>query len=640
MCGIFGKYSVDGVTKESLVSMSRTLIHRGPDEDGFYVDGSVGLGSRRLSIIDLDNGRQPIGNEDGTIFIILNGEIYNYRLLRRMLESRGHIFRTTTDTEVIIHLYEDEGIDCVKRLEGMFAFAIWDVHCKKLFLARDRLGQKPLYYYHRHGLFLFASEIKTILEANDFDPALNPLAMHHYLSLRFVPPPHTMFKGIYKVPAAHTLLYEKNHITLKHYWKLSYLPKFKISEDEALVNFDEILGDAVVSHLVSDVPVGALLSGGMDSSLVAALMSVRTNERILTFSVGVVEDDWNELPYARAVAERYNTDHHEVIVRPNLIEILPRLIWHLDEPSDPSATCKYFVAQAAAQHVKVVLGGDGGDEMLGGYDRYLGNQFMRYYCLLPKGLRTQISRRLMKWIPESFTYKSFTQKLRWLEQIAVASEDRRYASSVNFFRFDEQIKKRLYTPAIADQVSETDSLDYIASFFETAPVDNILDRMLYTDVMTQLAEHGLMIVDRTSMAVSLETRSPFLDNRLVEFCARLQPDLKIRKHRLRYIERKLALKYLPTNVVNRRKQGFGLPLGYWFKDSLGKTTEYLFSNSFMVEDGHLRRDALLSLLEEHRHQGIDHSHRLWMLLNLEIWYKIFIKRIGIEDTLESIRQPV
>ena len=640
MCGIFGQYAVDGVSRESLERMGEVLIHRGPDDVGFYAQGPIGIGNRRLSIIGLADGQQPISNEDRTIWVVFNGEIYNYRFLRNKLESQGHSFQTSTDTEVIVHLYEEEGLDCVQHLEGMFAFAIWDESHQRLFLARDRLGQKPLYYHYRPGLFLFASEIKAILEAKALEPVLDPVAMHHYLSLRYVPVPRTMFAGISKLPAAHTLTLEAGRLRLHRYWELRYAPKLKITKEEAVTALDEILGDAVESHLVSDVPIGALLSGGLDSGLIVALMSVRSGAAISTFSVGVTEKDWNELPYARSVARLYGTNHHEVIVRPNLVEILPSLIWHLDEPSDPSAACKYYVAQAAAEHVKVALGGDGGDEMLGGYDRYVGNRLVRYYCLLPKALRQQIARRLLSWIPDSFTYKSLAQKLRWLDQMANADEDQRYATSVNFFRFDEQIKRRLYTPQLADQVGGLDSIDYIASVFKSAPVDDLVDRMLYTDVMTQLAEHGLMIVDRTSMAFSLEVRSPFLDRRMAEFCASLPSDLKIRQHRIRYVQRQLARKYLPRAVARRRKQGFGLPLGYWFKGSLGETTADLFRDSSLAKDGYLSREGLLSVLEEHRQQGVDHSHRLWMLLNLEMWYRIFIRKDEMGDISERIRQPV
>jgi asparagine synthase (glutamine-hydrolysing) len=625
MCGIFGKVAADGVQRETLERMATVLRHRGPDDVGHYLADNVGLGNRRLSIIDLQGGHQPITNEERSLWLVYNGEIYNYAELRRQLEAQGHRFGSDTDTEVIVHLYEEQGPDCVHRLEGMFAFAVWDVRRKRLFLARDRLGQKPLYYHHRPGLFLFASEMKAILEDAGVSAAVDVTAMHDYLSLRFVPPPRTMFQGICKLPAAHTLLLEDGELRVERYWSLSYEPKLRISEAEALDTLDDLLGRAVESHLVADVPVGALLSGGLDSGLVVALLRTRTRRRPFTFSVGVTEEDWSELPFARAVAERYDTEHHETVVRPDLLSILPRLVWHLDEPSDPSAACKYYVAQAAARHVKVALGGDGGDEMMGGYDRYVGNRLMRYYCLLPRGLRRQISRRLTAWVPDSFAYKSLAQKLRWLDQLATDGEDQRYAASVNFFRFDEATKRRFYTSRVEAQIARAESLDYIASVFQQAPLEDLVDRMLYTDVMTQLPEHGCMIVDRTSMAFSIESRSPFLDRQVAEFSAALPSSLKVRGHRIRYLQRRLARRYLPREVAGRRKQGFGLPLGYWFKQTLGEVTADLFSRSALAEDGYLERDGLLSVLDDHRSRGIDHSHRLWILLNLEVWYRIFIR---------------
>jgi asparagine synthase (glutamine-hydrolysing) len=639
MCGIFGKFSTDGVRRETLDRMATVLHHRGPDDVGYFIDGQIGIGNRRLSIIDLQGGHQPITNEEQSIWLVYNGEIYNYAELREDLEAKGHRFGTSTDTEVIVHLYEEEGPSCVERLEGMFAFAIWDVRRKMLFLARDRLGQKPLYYHHRPGKLLFASEMKAILEDDDFVPAVDVSSMHDYLSLRFVPPPRTMFQGIHKLPAAHTLTFEEDQLEVRRYWELSYAPKIKIGESEALETLDDLLGRAVESHIVADVPVGALLSGGLDSGLIVALLCSRTEKRPFTFSVGVTEQDWSELPFARAVAERYGTQHDETVVQPNLLEILPTLVWHLDEPSDPSAACKYYVAQAAAQHVKVALGGDGGDEMMGGYDRYVGNRFMRYYCLLPIALRRQISRTLLACVPDTFSYKSLAQKLRWLDQLSTDKAEQRYAASVNFFRFDEATKRRFYSERLKAQIAESDSIDFIASVFENAPIEDLVDRMLYTDVNTQLPEHGCMIVDRTSMAFSIESRSPFLDRKLAEFSASLPSRLKVRGHRIRYLQRQLARKYLPLEVATRRKQGFGLPLGYWFKRELGEVTAGLFSRSALAEDGFLDREGLLGVLADHREKGINHSHRLWILLNLEVWYRIFIRKERITNLGEKRPQP-
>ncbi len=637
MCGIFGTRSPDGARRDSLELMGRLISHRGPDDVGIHIDGPVGIGNRRLSIIDLKGGHQPISNADDTIWIVFNGEIYNYRELRKELVARGCKFKTHSDTEVILKLYEEQGIQCVKHLEGMFGFAIWDTHKRRLFLARDKLGQKPLYYYHRDGLFLFASEIKAVLSALPEAAKPNPVSMHHYLSLRFVPAPNTMFDGIHKLPPAHTLILQNDKLGIDRYWRLSYTPKLKLGVREGIEALDEKLGDAVERTLVADVQVGALLSGGLDSGLVTALATIRGGQQISTFSVGVAEDDWSELPAARAVAAKYNTDHHDVVVHPNPTEILPRLIWHLDEPSDPSAACKYFVAQEAARHVKVVLGGDGGDEMLGGYDRYTGNRFVRYYSLLPKSLRRQFTKTVLKLVPESFTYKSFASKLRWIDQMAEATEDRRYAASVNFFRFDDKTKRALYTPEFDAAMADEDSIDYIASVFNEAPVDDLIDKMLYTDVNTQMAEHGLMIVDRTAMSFGLESRSPFLDTELVEFCASLPTNLKVRHHRLRYIQRQLAYKYMPKDVVDRRKQGFGLPLGYWFKSELGQYAEEMFRNSTVAEAGYMNSQALLHLLDQHRNHGVDHSHRLWMLLNVEMWYRMFFTQDAHGANLERIQ---
>jgi len=640
MCGIFGTYSPDGARRESLELMGRLISHRGPDDVGIHIDGPVGVGNRRLSIIDLEHGHQPISNADDSTWIVFNGEIYNYREIRKVLVGRGHKFKTHSDTEVILRLYEEKGIQCVKDLEGMFTFAIWDSCRRRLFLARDKLGQKPLYYSYRDGVFLFASEIKSVLSALPVAVQPNPVSMHHYLSLRFVPLPNTMFDGIHKLSAAHTLILQNDKISMERYWKISYTPKLKLGVRESIEALDEKLGDAVERTLVADVQVGALLSGGLDSGLVTALASIRSGAKVSTFSVGVAEDDWSELPAARAVAAKYDTDHHELVVNPNPTEILPRLIWHLDEPSDPSAACKYFVAQEAARYVKVVLGGDGGDEMLGGYDRYAGNRFIRYYCLLPKVLRRQITKAMVSRVPESFTYKSVASKFRWLDQMVSATEDRRYAASVNFFRFDDTAKRALYTREFDAEVTEHDSIGYIASVFNEAPVDDLIDKMLYTDVMTQMAEHGLMIVDRTTMSFGLESRSPFLDSELVEFCASLPTNLKVRNHRLRYIQRELARKYLPSQVVALRKQGFGLPLGYWFKSELGDYAEEMFRNSTLTEAGYMNAHGMLDVLDQHRNKGVDHSHRLWMLLNLEIWHRMFFTKNGPDLGMERIRETV
>jgi asparagine synthase (glutamine-hydrolysing) len=355
MCGICGKVSPQGVRTEELKSMLRTITHRGPDDEGVYAKGRIGLGTRRLSIIDLPGGHQPICNEDGTIWIVFNGEIYNYRSLRRELEGKGHLFQTQSDTEVIVHLYEDFGENCVEKLKGMFAFAIWDEIQGKLVLARDRIGQKPLFYAQDGEDFLFASEIKAILAVSQRPREVDFESLYHYLSLRFVPSPRTMLRDIRKLPPAHMLVYQDGSITLSRYWDLSFQHKLELNEPDILEGLQEKLTQTVDSHLVSDVPIGAYLSGGLDSSMIVAVMARDLGQSFRTFSVGVEEDDFNELPYARQVAAQYRTDHVEKCVHANLIDLLPRMIWHLDEPSDPIAACMYHAAELASRHVKVVI---------------------------------------------------------------------------------------------------------------------------------------------------------------------------------------------------------------------------------------------------------------------------------------------
>jgi asparagine synthase (glutamine-hydrolysing) len=372
MCGICGKYSEDGVNSAEMLRMLQSIAHRGPDDEGYYLDGCIGLANRRLSIIDLPGGRQPISNEDGTVWVVYNGEIYNHRQLRDALLTRGHIFRTKSDTEVIVHLYEELGEQFVEQISGMFAIAIWDARQQKLILARDRLGQKPLYYAHENRQFLFASEPKAILEASQQQREMDLTSMHHYLSLRFVPSPNTIFKHIKKLPPAHTLVLQDGIINVKPYWQLSFLDKLALTEAELLEALQEKLRSTLESHMISDVPVGALLSGGLDSSMIVAILSQDLKRKPKTFSIGVEEGDFDELPYARLVADYHGTQHTEQRVSANLIQSLPKMIWHMDEPSDPIAACMFQAAELASRSVKVVLGGDGGDELFAGFDRYVG----------------------------------------------------------------------------------------------------------------------------------------------------------------------------------------------------------------------------------------------------------------------------
>lgn len=627
MCGICGKVSPVGVRSEELWGMLRAIAHRGPDDAGVHVSGHIGIGNCRLSIIDLPGGRQPICNEDETVWIVYNGEIYNYRRLRRDLEGRGHIFRTESDTEVIVHLYEEFGEKCVDRLSGMFAFAIWDETEQKLVLARDRIGQKPLFYAEDGEDFLFASEVKAILTNMKREREIDYEALHHYLSLRFIPPPRTMLRGIKKLPPAHTLVFQGGEITVTRYWDLYFRRKLDLSETELLDRLHEMLTQTIKSHLVSDVPLGAFLSGGLDSSMIVAIMAGDLGASFQTFAVGVDEQDFDELPYAAMVAQRYHTSHIEENVEARLIHSLPRMIWHMDEPSDPIAACQFYAAELAARHVKVVLGGDGGDELFAGFDRYWGIDHIGYYTWIPSPIRQRVLGPLIGRVPDSFTYKSLTQKLRWVHQLSqLTTLAERYAEATCFFRFNHRDKQMLYGDDVQNQVGHLNSADVIVEQFRNGNAHDPLDRMLYADFMTRLPEHSLMLTDRMTMAHSLEARSPYLDHELLEFAASLPSDLKIRDRELKYALRKLAADYLPEPIVKRPKQGFMFPLAYWFRNELAPFLQEFLLDSFFVGEGLFREEAVLRLLEEHRRSRVDHHVRLWMLLNLEIWHQMYIQR--------------
>jgi asparagine synthase (glutamine-hydrolysing) len=639
MCGICGKYSPGGVQQPELQKMADALIHRGPDDEGFYLNGTIGLGSRRLSIIDPEGGHMPIANEDQSVWTVYNGEIYNYKLLRKELQDKGHIFKTGSDTEIIVHLYEELGERCVERLRGMFALVIWDANQQKLVMARDRIGQKPLFYAQEGEELLFASEIKAILTVSQYPREINFEAIHHYLSLRFIPSPQTMLRHIKKLPPAHILVYQNGQTTVSRYWELSFYEKLDLPEAVIIERLREKLIQTLESHLISDVPVGAFLSGGMDSSMIVAMMARDLESSFNTFAVGVAEQDFNELPYARAVAERYHTNHTEATVNANLMQLLPKIIWHLDEPSDPIAACQFHAAALAADHVKVVLGGDGGDELFAGFDRYAGVGYIDYYNLIPGFLREHLLEPLIARIPDRFGYKNVSQKLRWMHQLSgFGTIAERYAGATCFFRFDHQQKKALFGDELWRQVGYINSANIIVEQYNRAPAHDPIDRMLYADYQTRLPEHSLMLTDRMSMAHGLELRSPFLDHELVAFMATCPHTLKIHGRQLKYILRKLAGEYLPPEIVRRKKQGFMLPVAYWFRNELYPFLKNYLLSSQLVREGVFCRDMVLSLLEEHRHHRVDHHVRLWMLLNLELWYQIYIEHVQQADVSKQMQE--
>lgn len=624
MCGICGQVDPRGVTRADIQTMADILSHRGPDDQGFYLDEGAGLGHRRLSIIDLNGGHQPVCNEDGTVWIVFNGEIYNYREIRELLQD-NHQFSTASDTEVILHLYEEKRERCVDFLRGMFAFAIWDARERTLFMARDHLGQKPMFYVHEGNRLAFASEIKALLEV---DPSLREMdaeALHQYLTLRIIAPPRTMFTRIRKLPPGHSLTFKDGQVTIERYWHISYEPKLQLSEDDLLDELEQRMLETVRYHLISDVPVGAFLSGGLDSSLVVSMMSKVSGQPIKTFSVGVPYEDYSELPYARMIAQQCNTQHYEETVFPSLVRVLPELVWHLDEPSDPLSACMYYISEMASREVKVVLGGDGGDELFGGYDRYYGNRYVDYYALLPAGFRKHFMGQLLRTVPDGFWYKSLSHKLKWLHQMSFSSGGRRYAQSLSYFYFTGALRQELYGDTLKRKLNGFDPEEAIYRYFDCDNATELVDKMLFADSMVRLPDHSVMILDRTTMAHGLEARAPFMDHELAEFVARIPASLKVRGRTLRYVQNRIAERYLPPALLQRKKQGFSSALPYLLADEFRYLFEAFLSDSHLVRDGYLRDEPIRHLLGEHLGRKVDHGNRLWLLCNSEIWYRMAIE---------------
>jgi asparagine synthase (glutamine-hydrolysing) len=623
MCGIVGAIGQD---KDRITDrMSRALVHRGPDDEGSFQDPAITLAYRRLSIIDLDGGAQPMTDQQGELTLVCNGEIYNSPELRRQLSARGHRFSTSSDVEVILHLYREVGTDCVRHLRGMFAFALWDSRTGTLFLARDPMGQKPLFYHQSGDRFLFASEPKAILASGVIDPAPNLETIWHYLSLRFVPGDLCFFKGIQKLPAASTLTRSAGETTVQRYWAPNFANKLTDSEQDIEHQLDTLLRETVQQHLLSDVPVGAFLSGGIDSTTIASMMAGTSAERVPAFSIGVEDETFDELPLARRVAAKHNMDLHERIVTPDLIHMIPTMVHHMDEPSDPFGIGVYLVSKLASEQVKVVLGGDGGDEIFGGYDRYLGQRLVDYYCILPHWLREHVFGRMAAILPETFGYKSLAQKSAWLQSMSRYDGGERYAHSLGFLRFHGEARDRLFTPAATQSLEANRSVDWVLAHFNADNTADLLDRMLFCDLMTRVPDHGLVVTDRMSMAHSLEVRSPFMDHHVVEFAARMPARLKIKGLKLKYLLRKVAARYLPGELV-------------WMRTDLSAFVRNLFSESRFAEAGIFDGDYMALILDEHVSGKVDHNYRLWLLANLEIWYRLYVENTSLERLHDETRR--
>jgi len=631
MCGISGLAgSIDEIAaaRPLAEAMLGRLAHRGPDGHDLVQLPGAWLGHRRLSIIDLAGGRQPIANEDETIWIVCNGEIYNYEQLRRELIAKGHVFRTASDTEVILHLFEQEGTACLQRLRGMFAFAIYDCRSRTLFCARDHLGQKPLFYGEKDGRFGFASEIKGLVPMLGDDVALNPQALAQYFSLRIIASPLSMFEGIAKLPPAHYLLFDPDKgVRVERWWDLSFEPKRHGSERDLLDALEAKTIEAVKLHLVADVEVGAFLSGGLDSTLVAAIAAKHGGlaRPMPTFTIGIPYGDYDEAPTARLVADAYATEHHEETVIPSLVDNLAALVTCLDEPSDSLSVCSWLISAFAARRVKVVLGGDGGDELFGGYDRYYGNLYASWYALLPAPVRRHLIGPLLGMVPDGQWYKSKAHQLKWLHDGSFLAGGERYARSLGYFYVREGQRADLFGPAMQRTLRDFDPYAPIADAYARADAEHPIDRMLYADGQIRLSDHSVMILDRTSMAHGLEARAPFMDHELAGFCATLPTNMKVRSRQLRYIQKRLAERYLPAAVLARKKQGFASALPYLLEDEYERLFETFLRRSELARLGYLRQDGIDVMRREHKAGRADHGNRLWLLVNAEAWYRMHIQ---------------
>jgi asparagine synthase (glutamine-hydrolysing) len=632
MCGITGQVNQDKerpVDRHVLARMNEAIRHRGPDSGGFYVNGGVGLAARRLAVIDLKTGQQPVSNEDGSIRLVFNGEIYNYRRLRANLEKNGHRFQTGSDTETIVHLYEEHGKECVGLLRGMFAFALWDDSRQRLLLVRDRFGKKPLYYSTHDGAFLFGSEIKCLLEYPDFPRQIDLSAIDHYLSLQYVPDPLSAFVGIRKLPPAHRLIWERGRIEIERYWRLSYEPKLAMGATELQEELLARLEEAVRLRLVSDVPLGVHLSGGIDSSIVAAFTSRLTNRPVKTFSIGFEEQHFSELPYARAVARHYRTEHHEFLLRPgDLADMTGKLVRCFDEPfADPSAIPVYMLAQKTREHVTVALNGDGGDELFAGYVRYGLDGYADAYGLLPSAVTQTVVPAVLSMIPQALSRPGEKDIAAGLGKLAQAVCITRKANVLRWGSyFTDAMKTELWKQDIRRDLRRRNrpTVEWLSDIFDDEAASSLLDRTLSVDTRSYLPGDLLVKADRMTMAHSLEARSPFLDHELQAWAARLPEHLKLKGRIHKCLLKAACAPLLPEGIINRGKQGFGIPLGAWLQGPLKKSVREQLLDPQAKTHQYFERETMVRLFDEHTHREANHANRLWALLIFEVWLRNYI----------------
>lgn len=631
MCGISGIVYHDPThpaERPILAAMNAAITHRGPDSDGFHFDGPAGIAMRRLAIIDRAGGDQPLSNEDGRVWIVFNGEIYNHPALRAELLRHGHTFRTHSDTECIVHAYEQWGDDCVRHLRGMFAFAIWDSARRRLFIARDRVGKKPLYYAEHAGALLFGSELKCLLQYPGFPRDIDPAAIHDFLTLQYVPDPRTAFRAARKLPPAHTLVCEAGKVAIQRYWDLDFRQKEDASDEAALrEKVRAKIEESVRIRLMSEVPLGAHLSGGVDSGVIVALMAQASSRPVKTFSIGFEEAAFNETTEARQVAEKFGTEHHEFIVRPDALEVLEPLVDHFDEPFADSASIPlWYLSKLTREHVTVALNGDGGDEAFAGYQRYYADGMADLYRYVPRVFRSAFDALLSPFggAGNKPVERSPLAALRKLGQAALHTSGSSVVRWGSYFA--EAEKARLYTADFAATVPREPSHAAMERTFAAALASNRLERTMYTDLHHYLPGALLVKADRVTMAHSLEARSPLLDHELLELAAQLPARWKIRGTTTKWILRDLFKEVLPEKIASRGKLGFSVPLARWFAGpQLGPVRDILLGSGTRVHSI-LRREGLEQLIEQNRTGRLDHGKKLWALLCLETWLRRVAKQ--------------
>lgn len=620
MCGICGVCAVQSgepVSPDTIERMTSIISHRGPDDRGAYLDGPVGLGFARLSIIDLESGRQPMSNETGDVWLIFNGEIWNYKQLRAELKAKGHTFRTNSDTESIVHAYEEYGVECVARLHGMFGLALWDGRHQRLLLARDRAGKKPLYYTRIDGGLAFASEIKSLLVCPGVRREADPQAVADFLSVRYVPGPATLFSNIYKVLPGHWLLFDRDGIHEECYWDYTFGETERRPEHEYIEGIRQHVHRAVEERMMADVPVGALLSGGVDSSIVTGIMSQLTDHRVETFGVGFDVPGYSELPFAQLVAQHFGTEHHELVVRcDDLPKYWPLLTWHRDEPvSEPSDLGVYLIAKVARRHVKVVLSGEGGDELFAGYPKYLFDWMAQYYRLVPASARERVIAPMLERLPYSM------RKLKMAARTLSLPAPERWMAWFGWFNGD--LKDELLSPDLKSRI-DLDGSRAFRTWLERHPQRDNLSAMLYLDTKLWLPDNLLMKGDKMTMAASLEGRLPLLDHRLIEYAASIPSEAKIRPFQAKYLFKRAFADILPETILTRKKMGFNVPVSNWFRGGQRALIPRLLLSEQASARGFLNRDCVARLLSDHQEGRTDYGVQLFLLASLELWFRIFI----------------